>query len=158
MNISKKISLTKMKNIETVSNYSREQLQNIKIDRPKNADGSNSRHLRTGCNIESKPSYFEKDMAFIAPFFHWRRNYLKGARFIPDLVIKHLIAEAGNVCVAESKTKRLDSKILLSKSTVQERRIQNSIKGGGLGGRKTKRTKESTRTRTDPFNLLSGID
>ncbi len=45
--------------------------RNIKIDGPLNIDESNSRHIRVGYHIESKPSYAEKKLAKVTAFFHW---------------------------------------------------------------------------------------
>ena len=108
--------------------------------------------------LKASPHTLKKIWRSLPHFFIGEGTTLRGARFMPDLVIKHLIAEAGNVCVAKSKTKRLDSKILLSKSTVQERRIQDQIESSGMGGSKAKGNQKSIGTGTDPFNLLSGID
>jgi len=110
--------------------------------------------------LKASPHTLKKTWRSLPHFFIGEGTTLRGARFIPDLVIKHLMKEAGNVCVAKSKTKRLDSKVSLSKSTIQERRIQNEIESSGVGSSKAERTRKSARVRAgnDPFNLLSGID
>jgi hypothetical protein len=71
----KKLSMSKNENIKIGSKYSKEKnvimYQHVKIYRTYKIDVSNSRHSRACYHIEGKSSYFEKDMAFIAPFFHW---------------------------------------------------------------------------------------
>jgi hypothetical protein len=89
MNVSKKISLSKKKSLEKVSNYFRslEKVsnyfrgeQNIKINCPKNADGSDSRYIRAGYDIESKPSYSEEKLEGVSSFFHRRWMQFKGRK------------------------------------------------------------------------------
>jgi hypothetical protein len=76
MNVSKKISLSKKKSLEKVSNYFRGE-QNIKINCPKNADGSDSRYIRAGYDIESKPSYSEEKLEGVSS---WRWMQFKGRK------------------------------------------------------------------------------
>lgn len=73
--------MSKNENIKKVSKYNKENYvimyQHVKIYRTYKIHVSNSRYSRACCHIKSKPTYFEKNMAFIAPFFRWRRNDLK---------------------------------------------------------------------------------
>ena len=77
----KKLSMSKNENIKKVSKSNKENYvimyQHVKIYRTYKIHVSNSRYSRACYNIKSKPTYFEKNMAFIAPFFRWRRNDLK---------------------------------------------------------------------------------
>ena len=100
----------------------------------------------------------KKTWRSIPHFFIGEGRNLKGARFnVPDVI--EYLKKGGNYGNLErSEKKSLGIEVPVSKTSIQKGRIQNKVRSINMGGEKARRTKKSATGKTDPFNLLAGVN